>query len=279
MDQGLERESWFARRRRRLGAMLVRHGEYAEKEWRQTAHLLRVATALLVDRKHVSEADRELARAQLVDLLKTVPASAILAGTFLLPVPGAQPILAPLLMQKLGLLPSTWTADTDVVKELVDLARVAGGSGLADVAAELDTMVRTARREAHKVDLLRSFLERYPDWKVLFDDDLDSRLNEVELTALRRRVVLTALEVRSAGDRREWYVYYKNPDADTTTDLQKTATFRIDSMGETVKGPYVFESIRARFSAEPATLVCRGGKGGWVPLAALLDALQDASDP
>lgn len=275
VDGALERTSWWARSRERLRAVLSRHARYASLEWAETTHLLEVARRLLVERKPVSERDRELARQQFLDVLKTVPASAILAGTFLLPIPGAQPILAPILMQRLGLLPSSWS-ESDAEKELRDLVQIAQSCGLPDVAAELGQMLAAAGEEARKIEELDRFVRANRDWIVLFDENLDSRLTRDELARLRRRIQVTAVEARTAGERREWYVYYRDsevPADPAPTDFEKTAQFRMELGGETVKGPYTLPGVMRRFAGQRNALVRRGAEGWWVPLWALQDEL------
>lgn len=266
-ESQVRRGSWFARKKRRLSAVLTRHRDNAEIELQETGHLLQVARRMLVEQLPVSDEDRQKAREQLLDLLKTVPASAIVAGTFLIPLPGAQPVLAPILMERLGLLPSAWS-ESSVEKELRDLAIVARSHGHNEIADGLQTILTAVRADAVKLRQLDDYVKRHPDWKIFFDENLDGRVTAEELTALRRRIEVTALDAEVAGDQPEWFVYYKQgPDA--PFDPERTTQFRLDYKGETVKGPKTLNAIIEEFHGEEEVLVRRGRNGFWVPLFAL----------
>jgi len=246
-----------------------RHILNAEKEVKETAHLLDVARRLLVDREPVSDEDRTLAREQFLDLLKTVPASAVLAGTFLIPVPGAQPVLAPILMDRLGLLPSAWT-ESEAEKDLRDLVRTAASHGLTDVAEDLREVLARLRIDKTKVDRLARYVKRNPEWNVFFDEDFDQKISQEELISLLRRIQVTGLEAGAAGEVKEWYIYY----TDTGNfDAQRTTEFFLQYGGDTVKGPYTFSTITGRYAQWPNVLVRRGEEGWWVPLWALLEEM------
>ena len=261
--------SWFARKRERFAVVMRRHIRNAEQEVKETAHLVDVARRLLVEREPVSEVDRTLAREQFLDLLKTVPASAVLAGTFLIPVPGAQPVLAPILMDRLGLLPSAWS-ETEAEKDLRDLIRVAESHGLKDVAGDLDEVLQDLREDKAKVDRLAEYVKRNPEWNVFFDEDFDQKISRDELIAMLRRVQVTALEADAAGEVKEWYVYYSDPGA---FDAQRTTELFMQYGDDTVKGPYSFSTITGRYAQWPNVLVRRGEEGWWVPLWALLEEM------
>ena len=261
--------SWFARKRERFAVVMRRHIRNAEKEVKETAHLVDVARRLLVEREPVSEEDRTLAREQFLDLLKTVPASAVLAGTFLIPVPGAQPVLAPILMDRLGLLPSAWS-ESKAEKDLRDLIRVASSHRLADVARDLQQVLDDLRHDKKKVDRLARYVKRNPEWNVFFDEDFDRKICRDELIALLRRVQVTALEAGAAAEVKEWYVYYSAPGS---FDAQRTTEFLLQYGDDTVKGPYTFPIITGRYAQWPNVLVRRGEEGWWVPLWALLEEM------
>ncbi len=255
LDDSLKGASWFARNSGKVKAVLGRHARNVSVEWRETAHLLRVARQLLVERRAVSAPDMELARSQLLDLLKTVPASAIVAGTFLIPVPGAQPILAPVLMERLGLLPSAWS-ETAMESELRDLVQIARDRKLADISRELESVLATVR--SHKADLkrFRRYVEENPDWAVFFDENLDSRISDGELSVLRARVDVAARFAITAPDDPGWSVY-----------------FRGDQHEDKVIANLTFTQIRSGFPDSRNALVRRGDTDWWVPLWAVLEQL------
>ena len=270
-ESQVRRGSWFSRKKRRLGAIMTRHRRNAETELQETGHLFSVARRMLVDQQPVPDAELEQAREQLLDLLKTVPASAVVAGTFLIPFPGAQPVLAPILMERLGLLPSAWS-ESRMERELRDLSIIALSHGQQAVADGLKSVLESVKSDGRKLKQLEQWVSDCAEWKVFFDEDLDGKVRREELVALRRRIEVTALDARVAGDREDWYVYYKSEEE--TFDPERTTEFRLDYKDETVKGPKTLDSILAEFGARKEVLVRRGDSGWWVPLFALKAELE-----
>ena len=268
LDDSLRSVSWFSRKRQKLTAVLKRQLRYAESEIKETAHLLNVAKSI-VEQRPVSDEDKELARSQFLDVLKAVPASAVLAGTFMIPLPGAQPILAPLLMEKLGLLPSAWS-ETEMEKELHDLVEVSSNCGLADVASGLQDVLSALMAENKKVDELAEFIQRNPQWSVFFDENLDQKVSRPELKSLRRRIQITAVEARCAADTKDWYVFLST---NGHFSPEQTSEFRLEHSGDTVAGPYTFSVIISRFQDPVRVLVRRSTEGWWVPLGHVLNEM------
>lgn len=260
LEKAMEGGSWLEKNRVYLSAVISRHVENTGNEWEETAHLLDVARRLLIERSTVSNEDMEAARRQLVDVLKTVPISAILAGTFLIPIPGAQPILAPILMERLGLLPSSWL-ESAIESELRDLIFIARKHSLNDVAEELGDMLGEVRRYNAGLARLRRFVKENPDWTVFFDENFDKKISSKELASLKQRSLELAREGRVSPDSPDWYVYYRNRHGSDST-----------------RGPLTFREIRDRFSGQRQVLVRRGESSWWVPLWAVEEEL-DKFDP
>ncbi len=255
LKESREGASWLARNSAKVRAVLSRHVENAGTEWDETAHLLRVARQLLVERKAVVGADLELARTQFMDLLKTVPASAVFAGTFLIPIPGAQPILAPVLMERLGLLPSAW-AESRIESELRDLVGEARQSGLDDIADELEQMLAGIRSHLSEVSRLRAYVQENPDWAIFFDEDLDSNVSDEELSHLRQRVNRAAQQAIEDPDAPNWTVY-----------------FRGDNHDDKIRQNLSFTQVRTGFPDGRNALIRRGDSDWWVPLWAVMELL------
>jgi len=255
LKESQEGASWLARNAGKVRAVLSRHVENAGTEWDETTHLLRMARRLLIDRKAVVGADLELARSQLLDLLKTVPASAVFAGTFLIPIPGAQPILAPVLMERFGLLPSAW-AESRIESELRDLAVEARQSGLVDLAEELDHMLAGIRSHLGEVSRLRTYVQENPDWAIFFDEDLDSHVSDDELSHLKKRVNKAAQLAIEDPDSPHWTVY-----------------FRGDNRDDKIRRQLSFTQVRTGFPDGRNALIRRSDSDWWVPLWAVLELL------
>ena len=77
-------------------------GEFQESQ--EAMHIIRKA---LLSRESVSSDEREFVREQLYDLLRVLPAGAVIFANAALPVP-ATSMLTPRILQGLGLMPSRW---------------------------------------------------------------------------------------------------------------------------------------------------------------------------
>jgi len=246
------RSSWLVRNGRRLMAMWSRHRENAGAEVGETRQLLDVARRLLVEREEVSPEELEQARLQLLDVLRAVPASAIIAGTFMIPLPGAQPIPPPVLMERLGLLPSSWREETSLT-ELRDLIVMSREAGLEEVARGLEEILQRLRRHEERKAQLAQYARQNPDWRVFFDDDFDQRLSEEELEHLQERIGQAARAAVHAPDDPAWMVFYRG-----------------DNGHDKRAGPLSFNELRAAFPDSRRALVRYGDGEWWVPLWAVL---------
>ena len=252
LEEQWEAQSWLERNADRVRAMFTRHVENASLEIDETTQLLQVARRLLVERKAVSKDEKDQARQQLVDLLKFVPASAIFAGTMLIPLPGAQPILLPLLMERLGLLPSAW-GESRLEANLRDLASIAEHEKLPDVAAALLELRQGAQEHGTRVSELNQYIRDNPDWSVFFDEDFDNHISSQELGRLQQRIRETAREAARDSESEEWSVY-----------------FRGDEGSDKIRGFLTFNEVRMAFPDGRNALVRKGEQSWWVPLWAVL---------
>jgi len=255
LDSLLVGATWVEKNSRRFSAVFSRHVENAGLEAQETAKLVEVARKMFISKETVNRADREAARTQLVDLLKTVPASAVLAGTFLIPVPGAQPILGPLLMEKLGLLPSAWS-ESDLEKELRDLLSIARRYVLDDVVEELEGLLAQARGHAQRIQELDRFIRDNPDWLVFFDENMDKRISVSELEVLEQRVERLAERAAGSPEAREWYAFFHGRDG-----------------SDVVRGPCTFAELEQQFAEKRNVLARCKDEEWWVPLWAVIEEL------
>lgn len=264
--------TWLKKNFAKVKALLTRHAENARTEAEGTTHLLKVAKALMVDRTPVTDDEADKAREELLDLVKAVPASAILAGTFFIPIPGAQPILAPILMERLGLLPSAW-AESKLVVELRDLVALAREQSLPDLEAALKSALEAVKqRAALQSDLVR-FLTEHPEWDIFFDEDLDSRISASELAALQGRIRATARMVTAqpASPLLHAYIHTSSLSADKAQELG--APFRV-AEGDLVIGPVGYCALRAHLGPKENALVRTGPEAWWIPWPALVKQVE-----
>ena len=238
--------SWFSRAGSRLRAA-------ARDQWRRFLQELgetRETFALLKKRATgaipaFSAEERRAVRAQVADILKTVPGSALFVGMFFVPVPGAQ-ALTPALLKKLGLLPTAWR-ESYVLHALAQVEaelRRDGDDALADTVASIAAAVG---READERDRLRRFVERHDGYRVLFDDDLNGKLDASELAEMQATLShLREVAAQRAGEP-IWYTF----------------------VGDDVRGPHrLAELDDPRLRAE--ALVSYSQSGRWAPLGRVL---------
>ena len=256
LETAMEGTTWFERNKARMTALLTRHVENAETEVQQTSQLLDVAKRLVIDREAVPADEMAAARAQLLDLLKTLPASAVFAGTLLIPVPGAQPVLLPILMERLGLLPSAWH-EPELESGLRDLTKLARSYFLDDVAEELEAMLADVRANSTKIAKLKEYVQEHSDWQVFFDENLDMKVSPEELENLRTRIRDAAADALATPEERLWHAY-----------------FRSKGGADATRGPLSFAEVRQQFGHRRDALVRRGDDSWWVPLWALMEELE-----
>lgn len=260
--------NWLKKNVTRLKAVLSRHAQNARNEAAETNHLFLVATALLVDRTSISDEDADKAREQLVDVLRTVPATAIIAGTFLIPIPGAQPILAPILMERLGLLPSSWT-EGNLENELRDLISMAKDQQLADLRHALEVTLEAVRERSglHK-ELLR-FVAQHPEWNIFFDENMDLRVSPEELASLQARVMETARLALHDPTEPQFHLFV-NSSSPALVTLEPLSAIHREYRGDSVLGPFSFAVLQAHLDKQANALVRAGAEHWWVPWPALV---------
>ncbi len=258
----LSSERLWTRTRRKAANTFRRQGSRVLQEARETLHLASVGKRLL-DGTPVSSQDRRLAREQLLDLLKTFPASAVLVGTFLIPLPGAQPILAPILMEKLGLLPSAWLEER-VDEELLDLIEGARRKGLLLVVEKLEELKQQIARHSLRRERVWSFIKENPQWEVLFDENLDQTISDDEVSTIVRDLEGLVDQVQARGEEQCWYLFVGEP----PPSLLRRKNHDADE--EAIVGPLPFDEVRRKSQTEPNALIRCGADGAWVPLSVVL---------
>lgn len=232
-----------------------------ESEINETGKMLNVARRTLTKSRHVSDAEKQAAVTQFREVLKTVPISAVLAGTFLIPLPGAQPILAPIILSKLGLVPAAWSRDS-VEKDLSELSALARELKLDGLVAELAEL----QREVHDLDArvaeLMAYVKEHPDWRIFFDENFDNKVTEAEVRRLLARLKRAAARVKSQGKELKWFVFHLDQDKSL----------------ESLSGPMTWSELDNSFSDGRLTLVRFGARGWWLPLWALRRELARQSE-
>lgn len=260
--------NWLKSNVTRLKAILTRHAQNARTEASETNHLLQVAKALLVDRTPISDEDADRAREQLVDVLRTVPATAIIAGTFLIPIPGAQPILAPILMERLGLLPSSWT-EGNLENELRDLISIARDQQLTDLQRALENTLEAVRERSGLHKELVRFVADHPEWNIFFDENMDLKVSPEEIASLQARVMEAARLALHAPTEAQFHLYLSSA-SPALTSLVPLSAIRREYKEDSVLGPFSFDVLQLHLDPQENALVRAGAEHWWIPWPALL---------
>jgi len=266
-DSAYESGGWLRHNVSKVVAVVSRHAENARTEAVETGDLLRYARSVLVDGEPVGAPETERARQQMLDLLKTVPASAILAGTFMIPVPGAQPIIAPILMERLGLLPSAWNQSA-LEKVLRDLLHQARHKGPAELEQLLAQVLEHVKGQRSAVMELSKFVASHPEWRVFFDENGDSKVSEEELSVLSSRVSTTARLAQEAPDQASLLVYLGQGSCNVEALKRVLPTLR-EYDEDAILGPMSLRSLLALLPRDANALVRWTDELWWVPWPAV----------
>lgn len=205
----LERPPGLAARLSASTAQLVR-GQWAHLlgEWRESREAFGLLQRRLRGDDPLSAAEEERLRAQLLDLLRLVPAGMIAGASFAIPLPGAF-LLTPALLGRLNLLPGRWREARlqRRIQAEVERVRAAGQNGLAErlaaVQAELEREAEVRDQIARDGALLRvaSRSEAEPGAA-----PPAAAWSEAERRVYQRGLAELAAVARRADDHRTWFV-------------------------------------------------------------------------
>jgi len=185
----------------------------------------------------LTPAEAEDVRAQLLDLVRVVPAGVIAAATAAVPVPGAA-LASPWVLHQLGLMPSRWREAHALdrmrreSRELRELGRDQEAIAVAEIIEELEQEA-DQREEAEMAAVLTSY----------WDADQDGRLDVGERAAYDTEVARLSGEATRAPQRKRWFLQLEGQ----------------------VFGPLRWTEVPHPVPSTPF-LVCLDGNSGWVAL-------------
>lgn len=242
--------SWYRRTLARLLVSATVHWERFVQELRETR-----SAFTLIDRRLrgeigtlTAEQRREI-RSQIADILKTIPGSALFVGMFFLPVPGAQPVLTPIVLKRLGLLPSAWR-ESYLLAALRQTEARLRGRDRSDLADRLAVVTEQVEHDVVEREQVRQFLETNPDFQILFEEDFDGHMSPTELDAAVAALRTVLDLARAHANEPRWYAF----------------------VGDTVVGPYRLDELDVPEIVEGG-LVSYERNGSWAPLEAVLERL------
>jgi len=228
-----------------LRSVASRQWELFLRELGQSRTLLSLLTRRVKGEiKHFSTEEESLVRAQLADVFRAIPATAMA----LAPVPGAA-LITPFVLRRLGLLPSVWR-HAHLLDRLERTARSLDEGGLAEEATRVRTTARRLEEtERDREDRIRTLL-RHPQLRVLYDFDRDGVLGDEEWQAIKADRERLLELVRNHATSGGWY----------------------SSAGGEVQGPFTLADLLQ----EPLpdfSLIHAPGLDRWLPVEMIYETL------
>jgi hypothetical protein len=192
----------FQRVTSRLREQASHHWKNVVGEVRESKEVWDILTRKLRSGEELTPAERDAVKSQMLDALRVVPASMLLAANWTLPVPGTS-VLTPWLLKKAGLLPSRWREAhaLDVLQKEAAHLRAIGHIDQADkvlqVMAELEA--QAAQREA---------IERKCALLTHWDANDNGVWDADEVDAYRVCVENTRAHRARDSHRKSWYLQH-----------------------------------------------------------------------
>ena len=236
----------LARMSSRVRAAASRHFRLAMDELRESRHAASLIAARVTRRERLTPAQAAEVRQQLVDVLKTLPAGVLTAATGAIPVPGAM-LVAPWMLQRLGLLPSRWREEA-VLTRLREQAGDLRDHGDGAAADRIDGLIEAFEARSEERHSRAEQAAMLSHW----DKDGNGTIDEAERTAYVEELGRVAEGVRADPHRRGLYLQLHGH----------------------VVGPVRWAETEVA-DPELPIFVCRDDAGGWVLLAELRSALAD----
>ncbi len=183
------------------------------------------------------EADK--IKAQLLDFVKVVPAGVFAAANAALPIPGTS-VFTPLLLNKMGLMPSRWK-EAHLLHGLREEADRLRAAGHASQAAELDALRAEVEADADAREEAAHNAGLLTHW----DANDNGVWDEDERVAYRKEVEKLRARLFDAGAKKRWFL----------------------RLGTEVWGPVrLSELVDEAGELDEELLVCFDGSSGWVDL-------------
>ena len=192
---------FFSKLRRSMGDALRRNWGHVVGEVRESHQLVSVVKkAVTGGSAALSDEERAEARAQIADLMRMAPASAVFIALEAIPIPGTA-IFTPWVLLKTGLLPSRWREEHLLrglraeAQLLRDGLHEAEAVTVERVAEALEEGCRQRERTAHDAALLTHW-----------DLDGNGRWDPEERIAYAEAVGKLARQSRKDGPKRQWFL-------------------------------------------------------------------------
>jgi hypothetical protein len=222
--------------------------EFASRQWEMLAGELQesklamqITVKALRSRDSVTAEELHFVREQMMDLLRVLPAGAVIFANAALPLP-ATSILTPRILHKLGLMPSMWR-EAHLLSHLQDEVNRLRALGLDGEASEIEEIVHEIESEVRCKEQLVREARLLPHWDLDGNGRWDPEERQAYSDALDK--VVSQLEEERPG--RIWYL------------LEEDEVF----------GPFAAGRLH-EFKETKRVLICRSGDQSWVSLFEVL---------
>ena len=205
----------------------------------ETGEALALLAQRIKRREPLAAEEADKVRAQLIDVVKVVPAGVLAAANMALPIPGAV-LLTPLLLSKMGLMPSRWR-DAHVLEKLRQKAARLRSAGHGAEADELDALRAEVEAEADVREEVAASTGLLTEW----DANDNGAWDDDEKAAYRKELNRLHGLLDSKGARKSWFL----------------------RLGPEAWGPVrISELLAEADELDEDLLVCYDGRSGWVNL-------------
>ena len=207
------------------------------KESAEAARLLGKGLA----RKELTPEERDAVRAQMLDLVRMVPAGVITMANSALPVPGTS-MFTPWLLARLGLMPSRWR-EAHLLGQLRKEEERLRSAGHLQAAEEVADLQHQLEEEADRREAAEQRAALLTHW----DANSNGVWDEDEVAAYQAALSAMKQRMTRHSTRKSWYLSYEGH----------------------IFGPVRLSELPMD-ELNPGILICFDGQSGWVALSDLL---------
>ena len=222
-----------------VDALIKEHYGHLKAEVFETYEIFEIINEKVKSKTLFNQEEKSKIRSQMTDIVKLFPAGMFAALNALLPIPGTS-LLTPLVLAKLGLLPSRWR-DAHILNKLKINSNKFCQQNLNMEAEALKNLSHYIDNENLKKDKVNLNANLLSYWDINKNHKWDS--NE-KIAYLRELEKVSEILLKKGFDRR-WYI----------------------SLGEEIWGPLSINKIIPKApQLDENMMVCWDGKSGWVDI-------------
>jgi hypothetical protein len=187
--------------------MSVSMGAYARRQWghitgelSESSEAARIARAVLRKDGTVTAEERAFVRGQILDILRMLPAGAVIFANAVIPLP-ASSMFTPKILRRLGLMPSRWR-EAHLLAHLQreeDRLREQGESLAADEISKVYGELEEEAQTRHQIEEGTRLLEYW-------DLDGNGKWDPDEVQAYETALMAVVDGLRTGGSSRSWFL-------------------------------------------------------------------------